>query len=85
MQNSSDRRPIPVARLNHAVLYVTDLDRAIDFYERAFGLREIAREGGRMAFLRAAGSANHHDLGLIEVGPGAPQPPPGSTGLYHTT
>jgi len=74
---------IPVSRLNHAVLYVRDLDRAVDFYQRAFGFEEIAREGGMMAFLRAAGSQNHHDLGLMAVGPNAPSPPHGSTGLYH--
>ncbi len=74
---------IPVKRLNHAVLYVRDLDRAVEFYRTAFGFEEIAREGGQMAFLRAAGSANHHDLGLLAVGPEAPRPPRGSTGLYH--
>ena len=83
MQEDESNQPIPVARLNHAVLYVRELDRAVAFYEKAFGLQEIAREGGRMAFLRAAGSTNHHDLGLLEVGPNAQQPPPGSTGLYH--
>ena len=74
---------IPVKRLNHAVLYVRDLDGAVDFYKRAFGFEEIAREGGMMAFLRARGSENHHDLGLMAVGPNAPRPPRGSTGLYH--
>ncbi len=74
---------VPVARLNHAVLYVRELDRSVDFYGRAFGFQEIAREGGMMAFLRAAGSTNHHDLGLLAVGPGAPRPARGSTGLYH--
>jgi catechol-2,3-dioxygenase len=75
---------IPIARLNHAVLYVRDLDTAVDFYRRAFGFDEIAREGdGRMAFLRAHGSTNHHDLGLLALGPQAPRPPRGSTGLYH--
>jgi catechol-2,3-dioxygenase len=74
---------VPVARLNHAVLYVRELDRSVDFYQRAFGFQEIAREGGMMAFLRAAGSTNHHDLGLLAVGPEAPRPPRGSTGLYH--
>ncbi len=74
---------VPVARLNHAVLYVRELDRSVDFYQRAFGFQEIAREGGMMAFLRAAGSTNHHDLGLLAVGPQAPRPPRGSTGLYH--
>jgi len=74
---------IPVRRLNHAVLYVRDLDRSVDFYGRAFGFEEIAREGGMMAFMRAAGSSNHHDLGLMAVGPDAPAPPRGATGLYH--
>ncbi len=75
---------VHVARLNHAVLFVRDLDVAVDFYSRAFGFEEIAREaGGRMAFLRASGSSNHHDLGLMAMGPNAPRPPRGSTGLYH--
>lgn len=74
---------IPVARLNHAVLFVRDLDRSAGFYSRVFGFEEIAREGGMMAFLRAKGSDNHHDLGLLAVGPEAPRPPRGSTGLYH--
>jgi catechol-2,3-dioxygenase len=74
---------IPVARLNHAVLFVRDLDRSVEFYRQAFGFEEIAREGGQMAFLRAAGGSNHHDLGLAQVGAQAPRPPRGSTGLYH--
>jgi catechol-2,3-dioxygenase len=75
--------PIPVSRLNHAVLYVRDLDRSVAFYKEAFGFEEIAREGGMMAFMRAAGSDNHHDLGLMAVGADAPSPRRGSTGLYH--
>jgi len=74
---------IPVTRLNHAVLYVRDLDRSVEFYKSAFAFEEIAREGGMMAFLRAAGSTNHHDLGLMAVGANAPRPPRGATGLYH--
>ena len=74
---------IPVSRLNHAVLYVRDLDRSVAFYQQAFGFEEIAREGGQMAFLRAAGSTNHHDLGLMAVGANAPAPPRGAVGLYH--
>jgi catechol-2,3-dioxygenase len=78
-----DQPPVPVERLNHAVLYVRDLDRSSDFYRKAFGFQEVARERGMMAFLRASGSNNHHDLALMAVGPDAPQPPPGSVGLYH--
>ncbi len=74
---------IPVARLNHAVLYVRDLDRSVDFYSRAFGFKEIGREGGVMAFLRASGSSNHHDLGLMAVGPDAGPPSRRNVGLYH--
>ncbi len=72
-----------IARLNHAVLYVRDLDRAVDFYERAFGFETIQRMGGQAAFLRAAGGDNHHDLGLFARGAEAPRPPRGATGLYH--
>lgn len=73
---------IPIQRLNHAVLYVSDLDKAVRFYADVFGMQIIAREGP-MAFLRAKGSDNHHDLGLLGLGKGTPPAPPGSTGLYH--
>jgi catechol-2,3-dioxygenase len=74
---------VRVQRLNHAVLYVRDLDRACGFYSEHFGFEVIARERGLMAFLRAEGSDNHHDLGLFAVGPNAQNPPRGSVGLYH--
>ena len=74
---------IPVTRLNHAVLFVRDLDRSTDFYRKVFGFEEIAREGGVMAFLRASGSANHHDLGLMAVGGDAQAHSARSVGLYH--
>ena len=56
---------IPVRRLNHAVLYIRDVDRAVAFYREAFGFEVIEEIPGRAAFLRAAGSENHHDLGLF--------------------
>ena len=75
---------IPVARLNHAVLFVNDAQRAAEFYGRVFGFEVVSTEfGGRAVFMRAAGGDNHHDLGLFSVGPDAPRPPRGSTGLYH--
>jgi catechol 2,3-dioxygenase-like lactoylglutathione lyase family enzyme len=33
-----------VIRLNHAVLFVTDIERAVDFYTDVFGFEVIARE-----------------------------------------
>jgi catechol-2,3-dioxygenase len=74
---------IPVARLNHAVLYVRDLDVAVDFYTKVFGFEIVDRMRNFAVFLRAGGGDNHHDLGLFAVGPAAPRPQRGSTGLYH--
>ena len=75
---------IPVARLNHAVLYVRDATRAAEFYGRVFGFEVVERMfGGQAVFLRSSGGDNHHDLGLFSVGEDAPRPPRGSVGLYH--
>ena len=73
---------IPVQRLNHAVLYVRDASRAADFYREAFGF-EVVTEMPGAVFLRAAGSDNHHDLGLFSLGPSAEGPVRGAVGLYH--
>jgi catechol-2,3-dioxygenase len=73
---------IPVRRLNHAVLFVRDARAAADFYREAFGF-EVVEDAERAVFLRAAGGANHHDLGLFSVGPDAPLPRKGTVGLYH--
>jgi catechol-2,3-dioxygenase len=75
---------IRVARLNHAVLYVRDASVAAEFYGRVFGFEVVSSEfGGTAVFMRAGAGDNHHDLGLFSVGPDAPRPPRGSTGLYH--
>jgi len=75
---------IPVARLNHAVLYVRNAKRSAEFYGRVFGFETVSEEfGGQAVFMRAAGTQNHHDLGLFTVGEQAPRPPRGSVGLYH--
>jgi catechol-2,3-dioxygenase len=71
-----------VARLQHAMLYVTDLARSVDFYQEALGLEETWRDGP-IALMRAVGSTNHHDLALLAVGDDAHRPPSGSVGLYH--
>lgn len=74
---------IPAVRLNHAVLYVADLERSIAFYDAAFGMRVIAREPRvPAAFLQLPRSGNHHDLGLFQVGTSFGPKRPG-IGLYH--
>lgn len=74
---------VNAVRLNHAVLFVADLERSISFYSRAFGMTAIAREPrANAAFLRLPRSGNHHDLGLFGVGTQPPRPR-GALGLYH--
>jgi len=74
---------IPVTGLNHAVLFVRELQPSVSFYQSIFGFQEVARIQAQMALLRATGSANHHDLGLIALGAQAPLPVRGTVGLYH--
>jgi catechol-2,3-dioxygenase len=73
-----------IRRLNHAVLYVRDVDRSVGFYRDVLGFREVHRLPGA-AFLRAAESDNDHDLGLFEIGSDAAASPAGrgAVGLYH--
>src|SRR3954463_4956774 len=71
-------------RLNHAALYVSDLDRSEGFYRKVFGMEVAAREPrANAAFLRLPRSGNHHDLGLFGIGTGAPPRARGTVGLYH--
>lgn len=78
-----------ITRLNHAVLYVSDLDRSVAFYTGLLGfhrLDELTTPGFTgAAFLRAPGSTNDHDLGLFAMGPGTPGSGAGrsTVGLYH--
>ncbi|MET8335682.1 VOC family protein [Streptosporangium canum] len=75
---------MPVQRLNHAVLYVRDVERSVTFYEEALGFRVVMGMRGA-AFLQASGSSNDHDLGLFELGPhaGASGAGRSTVGLYH--
>ncbi len=70
-------------KLNHAVLKVRNLDRSVAFYRDVLGFSEVARAGRRMAFMRAAGSQNHHDLGFLSLGEGAEDAPENAVGLFH--
>ena len=75
---------MPVQRLNHAVLYVRDVERSVAFYREALGFEVVMGMPGA-AFLQAAGSTNDHDLGLFQIGEQAGQSTAGrsTVGLYH--
>lgn len=73
---------IPAARLNHAVLFVSDLRRSIDFYTAVFDMEVAATEPrANAAFLRLTHGQNHHDLGLFGIGADQVKRP--GIGLYH--
>jgi catechol-2,3-dioxygenase len=75
---------MPIFRLNHAVLYVRDVERSLAFYRDVLGFEPVMRMPGA-AFIQAPGSTNDHDLGLFQLGPEAgPSEAGGRTvGLYH--
>jgi catechol 2,3-dioxygenase len=68
--------------VGHVVLRVRDVARSTEFYTQLLGFRKVGEIPGRMAFFTATG-ANHHDLAVLAVGAGAPDPPPDAVGLYH--
>lgn len=75
---------IAPVRLNHAVLFVADLDRSVRFYTEVFGMEVVSTEPrANAAFLRLPRGDNHHDLGLFGVGSAGGPRRRGAVGLYH--
>lgn len=76
---------MPVTRLNHAVLYVGDVERTREFYENVLGFKTLVWAPGQAAFFQAPGSTNDHDLGTFQIGADAGPSQAGRTtvGLYH--
>jgi catechol-2,3-dioxygenase len=76
---------MPITRLNHAVLYVRDLERSVEFYREVLGFETVMTMAGAAAFVQAPGSTNDHDLGLFQIGAGAGPSEAGrrTVGLYH--
>jgi len=73
----------PRVDIGHVHLKVSDLDRALAFYEGVLGFDVMVRHGDEAAFI-SAGDYHHH-IGLNTwESKGAGPPPPRTTGLYHT-
>ena len=76
-----------ITRLNHAVLYVSDVERSVAFYSEVLGFTRVDIDipGMAAAFMQAPGSNNDHDLGLFQIGAsaGASQAGRSTVGLYH--
>lgn len=76
---------MPIQRLNHAVLYVRDLERTAALWRDLLDFRTVVEIPGQGLFLRAPGSTNDHDLAFFQIGAGAgpSQAGRGTVGLYH--
>ena len=73
----------PRVDIGHVHLKVSDLDRALAFYEGVLGFDVVVRLGDEAAFISAGGY--HHHIGLNTwESRGAGPPPRDTTGLYHT-
>jgi catechol 2,3-dioxygenase len=72
----------PGTRVGHIHLEVSDLERAVRFYQDVLGFEVMQRWGAQAAFLSAGGYHHHVGLNTWESRGGGP-PAPGTTGLYH--
>ncbi len=70
-----------VQRLDHAVLYCSDIERSKQFYCGVLGMQVVTDAMG-VYLLRAGSNEQHHDLGLFPVHHGA-RVARGGPGLYH--
>jgi catechol 2,3-dioxygenase len=74
---------IEVKELGHLVLYVQDIERSRHFYRDVLGWREVIESPVRGGAIFSSGRT-HHELLLLEVGPGATPIPEGRRlGMYH--
>lgn len=69
-----------VLRFDHIVLTVRDLKKTIDFYTKAFGMREISFGKRRKALAFGDQKINLHEYGE-ELEPKAMNPVPGSADI----
>ncbi|UAY55855.1 VOC family protein [Arachidicoccus terrestris] len=73
----------PRTRIGHVHLKVSDLEKALFFYQELLGFELTQRYGTQAAFLSAGGY--HHHIGLNTwESLGAPPAPQYGVGLFHT-
>lgn len=68
-------------RLQHLVLWVSDVERSVRFYTGVLGF-EVTKRYPNAAFLKIPGSADDHHLGLFEQ-PGVRPPDEQVARMYH--
>ena len=73
-----------VHELGHLVLFVSDLEKSRHFYRDVLGFHELPEAPQGMRAAAFSSGRTHHEMLLIEVGPGATPIPPGRrVGMYH--
>lgn len=70
-------------RIGHVHLQVTDLNRALAFYQGVLGFEITQRHGEQVAFLSAGGYHHHIGLNTWHSRGGRPARREGAAGLYH--
>lgn len=70
-------------RIGHIHLQVTDLDRALAFYQGVLGFELMQRYGEQAAFLSAGGYHHHIGLNTWHSLGGRPAQHEGAAGLFH--
>jgi catechol-2,3-dioxygenase len=70
-----------LTRLQHLVLWVSDVERSVRFYCDVVGF-EVQRRYPQAAFLKIPGSTDDHHLGLFEQ-PGLQRPDETVARMYH--
>ena len=73
---------IGIRRLQHLVLWVSDVERSVHFYTEVLGF-EVTVRYPNAAFLKIPGSPDDHHLGLFEQ-TGVPRPDERVARMYHS-
>ena len=73
---------IGLRRLQHLVLWVSDVERSVRFYCDLLGF-VVTKQYPNAAFLKIPGSPDDHHLGLFEQA-GAGRPDEGVARMYHS-
>ena len=79
---SATRTGTGLKRLQHLVLWVSNVERSVRFYCDVVGF-EVQRRYPNAAFLKIPGTPDDHSLGLFEQ-TGAPRPDERVARMYHS-
>ena len=82
MTTTTTTTGIGLKRLQHLVLWVSDVGRSVRFYRDVLGF-EVTKQSPNAAFLKIPGTADDHHLGLFEQR-GVPPPDEGVARMYHS-